>query len=232
MAQKKTKKRIPALPRPTRALAHQRAMAICPRLEEVYPAAESALHFHNPFELLIAVILSAQTTDVAVNKVTPKLFAKWPTAEALAQADREELEEILRTIGFYRSKAQAITTTAQMLVGEFGGMVPDTMEELITLRGVGRKTANIVLNECFGKVEGIAVDTHVFRLAHRFGISPASSKTPEAVERDLLKAIPEQMWGPVNHTWVLFGRDWCTAKRPRCTECPIRDICPSSDRYI
>lgn len=213
---------------PRESLAHkrQRATEVCQRLTSYYPDAECALHYQNPFTLTIAVMLSAQTTDAAVNKVTPVLFEKWPDAYALAQADLEELEDTIKTIGFWRSKATHAQQAAQMIVSEFSGQVPDTMEELTRLPGVGRKTDNIVLNLAFGHVEGIAVDTHVYRIATRLKFTKAP--TPLKAEQDLLKVIPEELWGPLNHTWVLFGRDICHARGPECERCPLTDLCPSA----
>jgi endonuclease-3 len=192
-----------------------------------YPTAECALHFSDAFTLTIAVLLSAQTTDVAVNKVTPELFGRWPDAPTMAQANPADIAEVIRSIGFYRVKSANCVKLAQMLIADFEGSIPHTMTELTRLPGVGRKTANIVLNNAFGIVEGIAVDTHVFRIAHRLGFSPRSSNTPEKVERDLLNTFPREQWGPINHQWVLFGREVCIARRPRCDECPLADLCPS-----
>lgn len=192
----------------------ERALEVCKRMAELYPNAECALHFHDPFSLVIAVLLSAQTTDASVNKVTPILFGRWPDAAALAGAPLGEVEEVLHPLGFFRSKAKHAVETAQMVTVEFGGHVPSTMEELTRLPGVGRKTANIVLNNAFGIVEGIAVDTHVFRIATRLGFTSATS--PLDAEKDLLKLIPHEWWGPVNHQWVLYGRQVCDAKKPAC----------------
>ena len=204
----------------------ERALVVCERMEEHYPEAECALKFDgDPFRLTIAVLLSAQTTDKGVNKVTPILWDRYPTHEDLANADVADVEEILRPIGFYRTKATNCIKCARMVISEFGGEVPHTYEELQRLPGVGRKTANIVMNVGFGIVEGIAVDTHVFRLAHRLKLS--SAKEASATEQDLLKIIPNELWGPVNHQWILFGRETCSAQRPKCTECFLTDICPS-----
>jgi endonuclease-3 len=197
-------------------------------MNERYPQAQCALQFHDPFTLTIAVLLSAQTTDAAVNRVTPELFARWPDAHALAQANPRDVEQVIRIIGFFRVKARNCVACAQMLLSDFGGEVPASMEELIRLPGVGRKTANIVLNNAFGIVEGIAVDTHVFRIAHKLRFSPKSSDTPAKTEKDLLALYPREMWGPINHQWVLFGREVCIARRPRCLECPLSDLCPST----
>ena len=175
--------------------------------------------------MTIAVLLSAQTTDAAVNKVTPELWKRYPTIEDLAAADVHDVEEILRSIGFFRVKAANCIKCAQMVLAEYGGEVPHTYEELQKLPGVGRKTANIVMNAGFGVVEGIAVDTHVFRIAHKLKLSNA--KDPSATEQDLLKVIPRELWGPVNHQWILFGRAICNAKKPHCDEYFLADLCPS-----
>lgn len=204
----------------------ERAAEVVRRLDELYPNAESELDYHDPFTLMIAVALSAQTTDVNVNKVTPVLFAKWPNAHALSGASLDEVEEVVHSLGFFRSKAKAIVGASQRLVAEYDGVVPDDIDELQTLPGVGRKTANIIMNQGFGKAVGIAVDTHVFRLAHRLGLTKA--KTPDAVEKDLLDLIVEEDWGLVNHQLVLHGRRVCIARRPLCPECVLNDICPSS----
>ena len=200
--------------RESMASKKERAIEVCRRMALLYPQAECALHFHDPFSLVVAVLLSAQTTDASVNKVTPVLFSRWPDAAALASAPLGEVEEVLHPLGFFRSKAKHVVETAQMVTVEFGGRVPSTMDELTRLPGVGRKTANIVLNNAFGIVEGIAVDTHVFRIATRLGLTAA--KTPLDAEQDLLKLIPRELWGPVNHQWVLYGRQVCDAKKPAC----------------
>ena len=216
------------MPRESKASKQARALAVAQRMDARYPQAECALHYRDAFSLVIAVLLSAQTTDVAVNKVTPQLFTRWPTPQAMAQADPRELEQVIRIIGFFRVKAKNCIGCAQMIMADFGGQVPRTMEQLTRLPGVGRKTANIVLNNAFGIVEGIAVDTHVFRIAHKLGFSPKSSDTPSKTERDLLALYPQAQWGPINHQWVLFGREVCIARRPQCPQCPLNDLCPSS----
>ena len=220
------------MPRESLASKKKRAEEVCRRMEEKYGGAESALDYYNPYTLLIAVMLSAQTTDAGVNRVTPELFSRWPDAKSMAAADPEEVGEVIHSIGFWRAKSKHCVETAQMIVSEFGGEVPGTMEELCQLPGVGRKTANIVLNKAFGVVDGIAVDTHVFRLAMRFGLTRAT--TPAAAEKDLLDIIPRELWGNVNEEWIHFGRDVCTARSPKCAGCPMADVCPSAgnpDRY-
>jgi endonuclease-3 len=204
----------------------QRAAAVDARLKELYPRAAIALGYESDFQLLVAVILSAQTTDVGVNKVTPILFARFPTPEALAGADPAEVEDIVRPTGFFRNKTKNIVGAAQRIVAEFGGRVPDTMEDLLTLPGVARKTANIVLYNAFGKAEGIAVDTHVFRLAHRLGYS--EHQDTNKVERDLMALYPREEWGALTYRLIEHGRAICDAKRPICGQCAVAELCPSA----
>lgn len=219
------------MPRETKTAKRERVIEVCHRMDGLYPQAECALHFRNAFECVICVALSAQTTDANVNKVTPELFSRWPEPAQMAQADVHEVEEVIRSIGFFRNKARNAVGCAQVIMADFGGEVPNTMEELQRLPGVGRKTANIVLNNVFGIVEGIAVDTHVNRIAHKLElVTPKREVDPNKVEQQLLSLIPQELWGPVNHQWVLFGREWCDAKRPRCGECPLTDICPSAGK--
>lgn len=214
------------MPRESKKVKLKRALDICAHMNEIYPRASCALTYTSLFELTIAVLLSAQTTDAAVNKVTPELFSRWPTPLALADAEVGEVEEVIRTIGFYHTKARNCVGCARAIVDEYGGKVPPTMEGLQTLPGVGRKTANVVLTEGFGIVEGIAVDTHVFRISHRLHL--ASADTPAQTERELLALLPRENWGPVNRQFVLFGREVCTARNPHCTGCPLSDLCPSA----
>lgn len=215
-------------PIPTLSKAERERLApiYMKRLEEAYGDPHAALHFKNPYQLLIAVILSAQTTDVGVNKATPALFERYPTPADLASADQLEVEEYVRTLGFYHQKAKNIIATARSIVAEFGNEVPDTMEALTSLPGVARKTANIVLGEAFGKVEGIAVDTHVFRLAHRFGLTAEHDQ--DKVERDLMEIFPRDHWHRVNYDMITHGRAVCTAKRPTCGACFLNDVCPTA----
>jgi endonuclease-3 len=203
-----------------------RAAEIDARLKELYPQARIALGFESEFQLLVAVILSAQTTDVGVNKVTPVLFGRFPTPEALAAADPAEVEEIVHPTGFFRNKTKNIMGAAQRIVAEYGGRVPDTMEELLTLPGVARKTANIVLYNAFGKAEGVAVDTHVLRLSRRLGFS--GHDNPDKVERDLMALFPREEWGPLTYRLIEHGRAVCDAKRPICGQCVLADLCPSA----
>ncbi|MEG2531204.1 MAG: endonuclease III [Raoultibacter sp.] len=216
------------MPRETKAAKLTRALAVAQRMNEHYGDAPCALVYGgNPFRLTIAVLLSAQTTDKGVNKVTPALWEAYPTPADLAQAHVGDVEDIIRTIGFYHTKAANCIKCAQMVMSDFGGEIPRDIDALQKLPGVGRKTANVVLNEAFGIVEGIAVDTHVFRIAHKLKFSAA--QTPAKTEIDLLKLYPRETWGPINHQWVLFGRETCIARRPRCETCFISDLCPSND---
>ena len=216
------------MPRETNAAKRARAIEFCDRLGEMYGPVECFLDHGSPYRLVISVLLSAQTTDAQVNKVTPELFRRWPSPEALAAASPEEVAEVIRSLGFYKSKARHAVEAAQMIVIDYGGEVPHTMAELTRLPGVGRKTANIVLNVSFDIVEGIAVDTHVNRIAHRLALSPKThEKEPLKTEQDLLKLLPREYWRDVNHQWIRFGREVCSAKAPRCAECPMADICPS-----
>lgn len=216
------------MPRETVKAKRERAIEIARRMNEHYPAAECALHYWgDPFKLTIAVLLSAQTTDKGVNKVTPALWERYPAVADLASANPADVEEIIRTIGFYRTKAANVVKCAQLVVSEYGGQIPRDIDELQKLPGVGRKTANVVLNEAFGIVEGIAVDTHVFRIAHKLKLAGPSADTPAKTEDALLKLYPREWWGPINHQWVLFGRETCIARRPKCGECFICDLCPN-----
>lgn len=218
------------MPRETKAAKKERALTIAHLMDEHYPHATTALTYEgDPFRLTIAVLLSAQTTDKGVNKVTPILWEKYPTIASLAHANPLDLEEILRPIGYYRTKAANCIKCAQMILEEFGGEVPRSMEELQRLPGVGRKTANIVMNEGFGIAEGVAVDTHVFRIAHRLKFSQA--KTADKTEQDILALYPREYWGTINLQWVLFGREICSARNPKCDECFIASFCPSSHKH-
>lgn len=219
------------MPRESKKAKAERAVEVCRRLDKKYGPVECFLDHTNPFRLVISVLLSAQTTDAQVNRVTPELFRRFPTPEAMAAASPEEVAEIIRSLGFYKTKARHCVEAAQAIVADFGGEVPHTMAELTSLSGVGRKTANIVLNVSFGIVEGIAVDTHVNRIAHRLGLSPKThEREPLKTEQDLLAILPRELWGPVNHQWIRHGRDTCTARAPKCDGCVLEDICPSAHR--
>ncbi len=202
-----------------------RAIKIVRLLKAAYPSSHSTLEARTPAEILIATILSAQSTDAQVNRVTKELFLKYSTIESIATTDIHQLESIIHSVGYYRQKARFIKVTCQMLIKEFGGKVPRTMNELLSLLGVGRKTANIVLTRAFGLVEGIAIDTHVFRISRRLELS--LGHTPEKVEQDLMKILPRQSWGVINRLFITFGRQVCQARGPRCEVCPIIFLCPS-----
>ena len=196
------------------------------RLKSEYPDATTALDWENPLELLVATILSAQTTDVRVNAVTPNLFAKYPTAADYAAAAPTELEEDIRPTGFFRNKAKSLRGMAGALVEDHGGEVPRTMDELVALPGVGRKTANVVLGNAFGIDEGVVVDTHVRRLSNRLGFTIEND--PEKIEKDLMQAVPKQDRTVFSHLLILHGRSVCKARKPACADCIVNDLCPSA----
>lgn len=196
------------------------------RLEALHPDAHCELDYRNPLELLIATILSAQCTDERVNQVTRKLFQKYRGPADYLAVPEEELQEDIRQTGFFRNKARSIRGACQRILEVYGGEVPDTMEELLTLPGVARKTANVVLSNAFGKAEGIAVDTHVGRLAQLMGITAQTD--PNKIERDLLAYFPPEKWGLINHLLIFHGRRVCNARQPQCEICPLNDVCPSA----
>ncbi len=202
---------------------------VIPRLKKEYPDAATELNWSNPLELLVATILSAQTTDVRVNQVTEKLFERYRTATDYAEADPERLEEEIRPTGFYRNKARSVRGMARVLVEDYDGEVPRTMPELVALPGVGRKTANVVLGNAFDANEGIVVDTHVRRLSNRLGLT--DNKDPEKIEQDLLEIVPEQDRTLFSHLLIFHGRRICKARRPDCPNCSLNDICPSAFEY-
>ena len=195
-------------------------------LHEAYPDAECALHHKNAFELLVATILSAQCTDERVNKVTPALFARFPTPAAMAEADLAELEELVRSTGFYRNKAKNIQGAARRIVEAYDGEVPQAMDDLLTLPGVARKTANVVRGVCFGLADGVVVDTHVKRLSQRLGLTKQT--TPEKIERDLMKLTPKEEWINLSHLLIFHGRQICDARKPKCGACTLVELCPSA----
>ena len=195
---------------------------ILDRLEETYPDAECALHHQNVFQLIVAVALSAQTTDKSVNVVTPALFEKYPDADALAAADVEEVSEYIKRIGMYKTKAKNIVGMAQKLVSDYGGQVPEDYDALVSLPGVGRKTANVVLSVGFGH-QRIAVDTHVFRVANRIGL--VHEKDVLKTEISLMERIPEERWSRTHHSLIFHGRQCCDARKPKCDDCPINTLC-------
>jgi len=203
-----------------------RAAKIVELLRSNYPASTSSLDYSTPLELLVATMLSAQCTDRKVNEVTKSLFKKYRSAQDFASARQEELEQEVRQTGFFRMKAKNIITAAQRLCSRYGGAAPDTMEELVSLPGVARKTANIVLSSAFNKAEGIAVDVHVKRLAGRLGLS--SQSNTDKIEQDLMALLPRQDWIDFNYLLVDHGRAVCMARKPRCQACVLRDICPSA----
>lgn len=223
-----------ATPRLTQARARresgrrkrQRTEEILDRLTAEYPDANCALIHDNPFELLAATILSAQCTDKRVNMVTPALFERFPTPDAMAAADLGELEELVRTTGFFRNKARSLKGLGQALVADHGGQVPSTMAELHALPGVGRKTANVVLGNAFGIDEGVVVDTHVQRLSGLLGLT--AQRTPEKIELDLMDLVPKDHWTLWSHLLILHGRNVCKARRPLCDQCALLDLCPSA----
>jgi len=192
-------------------------------LQREYPEAECSLNYQSPFELLIATILAAQCTDERVNRVTPELFKRYPGPEQLARANLQELQKLIRSTGFFHSKALALRSCSQELVTRYGGKVPDKLEQLMQLRGVGRKTANVVLGNCFG-IPSVAVDTHVGRLSRRLGIS--EYRDPAKVEKDIEKRVPREFWNVFSHLLIFHGRAVCTARNPHCPECPVARLCP------
>jgi endonuclease-3 len=206
----------------------QRVKTILLLLKSAYPNARTELAYRNPFELLIATILSAQCTDERVNRVTPALFKRFPTPRKLAEADLREIEEIIRPTGFYKSKARSIIGCAKAIAERFGGEVPRTLEELVTLPGVWRKTANVILGNCFGK-PAIVVDTHVKRVARRLELS--TSENPDRIEADLARIFPEAQWTKASHRVLLHGRYTCKAKSPLCTKCPLVGVCEAPEKF-
>jgi endonuclease-3 len=203
----------------------ERTKEIIKRLKKIYPGAHCALNHTNAFELLIATILSAQCTDRQVNIVTADLFRKFRTPQDYVNTSEEELENEIRSIGFYRNKAKNIRAASKKIIENFGGKVPDSMDELLTLNGVGRKTANVVLGNAFGIASGVVVDTHVARLSQRLGLT--AHKDPEKIEKDLELLVPKKHWVMFSHWLIFHGRQICQARKPKCTECVLGDVCPS-----
>ncbi len=231
MAKKSTKKpKLKARPersrRVNKADAAKRVKKIWPILEKTYPNAKSALNFRNPLQMLISTILSAQCTDVRVNMVTKEVFKKYKSADDWAKADLKEIESDIRSTGFYHNKAVNIKNATKAIIEKFDGKVPDTLEELVTLPGVGRKTANVVLGNAFGK-PGIACDTHVIRLSRRLGLSANSD--PVKLEFDLAEILPKSIWTVFSHALILHGRNRCMARKPDCVNCQIAKYCPSAN---
>ena len=212
--------------RESRAARRERVGEILARLERTYPDARCSLDFRNPYELLVATILSAQCTDERVNMTTPALFRRYPSARDLAGARTEELEEMIRSTGFFRNKAKSLLGMANAVVDEHDGSIPATMEELVKLPGVGRKTANVLLGNAFGTNAGIAVDTHVTRVSNRLGLTKQNDAV--AIESDLMPLVPQDHWTRASHLLIYHGRAICKAPTPRCEVCPLTDLCPSS----
>jgi endonuclease-3 len=204
--------------------ANRAIPTIIERLNKAHPDARYELNYDSPFQLLIATILAAQATDERINRLTPSLFAKYPDARAFADADRGELEQDLKPSGFYRNKAKSVQECCRALVERFGGEVPPRMEDLVTLPGVARKTANVVLNNAFRIASGVIVDSHVARVSQRMGLSEQSK--PEKIEQDLMRLVPQGEWVQFGPALVLHGRYVCTSARPRCAECIFNDLCP------
>ena len=201
-----------------------RCRVVLRRLRAAYPRARCALHHHNPLQLLVATILSAQCTDERVNLVTPALFQRYRSAADFAAAPPAELETMIRSTGFFRNKTRSIRNCCQSLVEKHGGNIPDTLDELIQLDGIGRKTANVVLGVAYGKAEGVVVDTHVLRLSHRMGLTRQT--TPEKVEQALMKIVPRKDWIDFSHLLIWHGRKRCIARKPDCIQCEVADVCP------
>jgi len=222
------KKKLPEKKSRRGQFAPERAATILKGLDEAYPDANCALDHRSPWELLVATILSAQCTDVRVNMVTPGLFRRFPSSEAMAKASLPELEELIKTTGFFRNKAKSIQGAARKIIADFNGQVPQTLAELITIPGAARKTANVVLGVCFGKAEGIVVDTHVFRITRRLEL--AKSDTPEKVEQELMQVIPPERWISFSHQIIHHGRQVCTARNSKCNVCNLEPLCRSKDK--
>ena len=216
---------MPSIPFPKKKVTRAVALAELALLEKTYPSAVTALTFTNPYELLIAVILSAQCTDARVNMTTPALFSRYPTAAKLAAARQDDVEALIKSCGFYRMKAKNIVAAATSLVANHGGEVPRTREELEALAGVGRKTASVVMSVAFEEA-AFAVDTHVFRVAHRLGLTLGT--TPRQVEEDVTKLVPREKWRHAHHWLILHGRAICKAPTPLCAQCPVKEICPTA----
>ena len=215
---------MPRIPFPAKKVPRKVALEELAILERTYPHAVTALEYHDEFQLLVAVILSAQTTDARVNMTTPTLFAKYPTPQKLARAKPADVEKIIKSCGFFRMKTKNIIACARDLVERFGGRVPHEREELESLAGVGRKTASVVMAAAFNEA-ALAVDTHVFRVSHRLGLTVGT--TPRQVEEDVTKLVPQNKWGDASHWLILHGRQICKAPTPLCDRCPVNHLCPT-----
>jgi len=224
MAAKK-KRPVRRTPRAPSAKVRERAVEIQKRLQAEIPSPHVELHFESPWHLLVAVILSAQSTDKMVNSVTPVLFKRWPTPRALADAPQEQVEEVVKSTGFFRNKAKAIRGASRAVVERFGGQVPRTMAEMLEIPGVARKTANVVLGAAHGVAVGVVVDTHAMRVSQRLGFTRQTE--PEKIEQALCALFPQDAWIGLGHRLVLHGRHVCTARAPRCPECPLNEVCLS-----
>jgi endonuclease-3 len=209
-------------------LTPQRIRELLARLDATYPGVKCALHHASAWELLVATILSAQCTDVRVNMVTPGLFKKYPTPQAFAALEPQELEPEIRSTGFFRNKAKSVVGAARKLISDFGGAVPDEMDKLLTLPGVARKTANVVLGSWFGKAEGVVVDTHVHRISRRLELTV--NDDPKTIEQDLMKIIPRERWIDFAHQIIHHGRALCLARSPKCVDCPLENLCHAGDK--
>jgi len=209
-------------------LAPERVREILQRLDDRYPAANCALHHNSAWELLVATILSAQCTDVRVNMVTPVLFQKYPTPEAFASLQPQELEDDIRSTGFFRNKSKSVVGAARKLISDFGGEVPRTMDELLQLPGVARKTANVVLGSWYRIADGVVVDTHVQRISRRLELT--KNADPQKIEQDLMKVIPRDKWIVFSHQIILHGRALCIARKPKCADCPMENLCHAADK--
>ncbi|HSB17436.1 MAG TPA: endonuclease III [Bryobacteraceae bacterium] len=212
----------------TAAERKTRIVRIIDALDRLYPAATCALHHHNAWELLVATILSAQCTDKRVNEVTPGLFRKYPTIKDFASVSQDELAQDIRSTGFFNNKAKSIIGAARKILSDFGGKVPKTMEEALTIPGAARKTANVVLGTAYGIASGVVVDTHVQRIAQRLDLS--KEKDPGKIEQDLMRVIPQERWILFSHQMIHHGRNLCVARKPRCAECPIDPLCYAKDK--
>ncbi len=209
-------------------IAPERVKEILKRLDETYPNVRCALHHNSAWELLVATILSAQCTDARVNMVTPVLFAKYPTMEDFARLKPEDLEPDIRSTGFFRNKSKSLVGAAKKIVSDFGGKVPETMEELLTIPGAARKTANVVLGSWFGKNIGVVVDTHVHRVSRRLELT--KNDDPVRIEQDLMKVVPQAKWTDFSHQMIHHGRALCIARNPKCAECPLENVCHAGDK--
>jgi endonuclease-3 len=224
----KSASKSPAKIKAYNPLAPDRVAAILQRLDARYPAVKCALHHNSAWELLVATILSAQCTDVRVNLVTPGLFKKYPTPAHFAALQPEELEDDIRSTGFFRNKSKSVVGAAKKIIADFGGKVPHSMEELLTVPGAARKTANVVLGSWFGIAAGVVVDTHVQRISRRLELT--RNEAPPKIEQDLMKVIPQAKWIDFSHQIIHHGRAICIARKPKCAECPLEDLCHAADK--